>query len=515
MAIMPQRSALAAYPPLITALARDLSAEVVETHISWVLLGDGRAWKIKKPLTLAFLDYGTLAQRENACREELRLNRRLAPSIYLGVTPIGGSAEAPRLGAEPAIEWTVEMRRFDCTQEFQRLCATGALAPRHLIALAQQIADFQRAAAVAPPNSPYGTPENVLAEARENFAELTALLPASDGPTLAQLAVWTENEFERIAPILAERRQQGCVREGHGDLHLGNLVLIDDVPVAFDGIEFNASLRWIDVASEVAFTWADLLDHCQPGLAACFLSVWREASGDTGALAVMRFFAAYRAVVRAKVAAIRATQEKADHRTGAAAADCAAGRDYLALAGRIAVPPAPTLTITVGVSGSGKTTASSTLLAADGDGMLLRLRSDVERKRLFGLAPLAESASVVNAGIYTREATLRTFALLREFADELLRAGWSVVVDAAFLRRAERDEFRQLAAARSTAFRILECTAPVDELRRRVTLRTGDASEATVEVLDRQLGVFEPLGEDETGERIVQAAATTTANSIE
>lgn len=470
-------------PPLIDALRTRFAAELVETHASWVLLAGDTAWKIKKPVTLPFLDYGTLARREAACHAELRLNRRLAPGLYLAAVPIGGTPGNPQLDALPAIEWAVKMRRFDSAQQLDRLCARGGLTVAHLDGLVAHLVDFQRAAAIALPGSRFGSPPQVLAAAEENFDELRQLLPPAEQEPAQELDRWTQQEFARIEPLLRQRQRDGFVREGHGDLHLGNLALIDGAVVPFDGIEFNDDLRWIDVASDIAFAWIDLLDHRQPGLAAWFLNAWREASGDTAALAVMRFYAVYRAVVRAKIAAIRA--------------DLAQAREYLALARRLAVPPGPTLTITVGLSGSGKTVASSARLATDVTGSTLRLRSDVERKRLFGLAPLATSASSVAGGIYTPEATQRTYAHLRADSATLLAAGWSVIVDAAFLRRAEREDFRALARQHSAEFRILECAAPLEELRRRIAGRRDDASEATLAVLERQLDWFEALTPEE------------------
>jgi predicted kinase len=310
------------------------------------------------------------------------------------------------------------------------------------------------------------------------------------------LAGWTETEFAHRAGEFAARKQQGFIREGHGDLHLGNLALIDDRVTPFDCIEFNEDFRWIDSASEIAFVWIDLLDHARPGLAAWFLNAWLETGGDVGAVPVLRFYAVYRAVVRAKIAALRARQE--DAKTARSELD--AVRTYLELAAGIAKPPAPTLVITCGLSGSGKTTASSarvldpSLAAA---GSILRLRSDVERKRLFGLAPHDSSNSAPDAGIYTAEATTQTYARLLALARELLRAGWPVIVDAAFLKRAERDSFAALAAELSVGFNILATEAPPEELRRRLLARSGDASEATVAILERQLEWFEPPAEDE------------------
>lgn len=483
----------AAPPPLIAALQRHLEAERMETHASWILLTPTRAWKIKKPIALPFLDYSTLEKRAAACRAELAINRRHAPDLYLDALPIGGTPDHPLPGLEPALEWAVLMRRFDESRRLDHVCARGELAPAQVEALARAIHAFQDSAAVAPAASRFGAPAQVLAPALENFDELRRLLPAESQPLVEALAAWTAATHTALSETLAARKAAGRVREGHGDLHLGNLVLLDGAVTPFDAIEFNEDFRWIDVASELAFTWVDLLDHGAGGLAAWLLNAWRESSGDTGALGILRWYAVYRAVVRAKVAAIRAAQE-----AGAASrdADLALAGEYLALAERIAHPVPPTLTITAGLSGAGKSTASAARLLADATGGTLRLRSDVERKRLFGLAAHESSASIPG-GIYGADANLRTYARLRQDAATLLAAGWSVIVDAAFLRRAERDDFRALADESAVPFRILPCEAPEAELRRRLRARGSDASEATEAVLDRQLEWFEPPSADE------------------
>jgi predicted kinase len=249
--------------------------------------------------------------------------------------------------------------------------------------------------------------------------------------------------------------------------------------VPFDCIEFNEDFRWIDVASEIAFTWIDLIDHGRPGLACWLLNEWLVWSGDFGALAVLRFYAVYRAMVRAKVAALRGDGEEA--------------RNYIAMAETLGVPPPLTFTITFGLSGSGKTAASSTLLLADETASTVRIRSDVERKRLFGLAPDADSGG----SIYSPDATLRTYGRLAAIARTALDDGWPVIVDAAFLKHGEREAFRSLAAASGVPCRILACEAPADELRRRLRERANDASEATVAVLEQQLLWVEPLTSEE------------------
>lgn len=489
------------HPPLIRALldpARTgLSApvELVETHASWVLLSGDDAYKIKKPVSLSFLDYGSLEKRRACCEAELRLNRRYAAELYLGVVPIAGTVEAPVLGGPgPAIEYAVHMRRFPEALRLDHIARRSELTATHMTSLAAEIAAFHGDAAVAAADSRFGTPDLVLAEALENFEELERLMPTPDGRRrLDALREWTRTEFRHRRQAFAARKAHGRVRECHGDLHLGNLVLLGERVVPFDCIEFSDDFRWIDVASELAFTLVDLLDHGQGGLACWLLNEWLAATGDYAALAVLRFYAVYRAMVRTKVAAIRAGQEEG----AGAAADFAAARGYLDLAEALCRPPPATLTITHGVSGSGKSRASRLRLLADTACATVRLRSDVERKRLFGLAAGARSGSPVDGGIYTPAANTATYRRLEALAQQALHAGWSVIVDAAFLRRGERDDFRRLAANNDVPFAILACAAPVEELRRRVAARQGDPSEATLEVLEKQLGWLEPLAPEE------------------
>lgn len=442
--------------------------ELLETHISWLLLAGEFAYKLKKPVTLPFLDYGSVDKRRACCEAELRLNRRYAPQLYLGLAEFDG---------EPA----VKMRRFDQAARLDQVSRRGELTPGHLSDLARTLATFHAGADSAPADSRFGSPEVVLAAAMENFDELDDLLPLH-APRLARLRSWTHGEFTRQRAGMAERKRQGRVRECHGDLHLGNLVLLDGKVVPFDCIEFNDAFRWIDVANEIAFTYVDLLDHGKPGLAGWLINEWLVWSGDFGALAVLPFYAVYRAVVRAKVAAIRAQADEA--------------AQYLAMAEDLTARPPPGLTITFGLSGSGKTTQSTARLLADPRAATIRLRSDVERKRLFGLAPDADSGGA----IYGAEATTRTYRRLAELARQALTDGWSVIVDAAFLRRAERDAFRRLADSARVPFAILACDAPADELRRRLATRAGDASEADTRVLELQLDWQEPLDAAEAAE---------------
>jgi aminoglycoside phosphotransferase family enzyme/predicted kinase len=436
---------------------------------------------------LGFADFSTLARRRRCCALELALNRRLAPGLYRDVVAITGTRAAPRIGGPGrALEYAVQMVQFPQHLLAAAQLEAGRLAPPHFDALARDVAAFHRRARRATALVPRGVPAAAHAAVRETFTQLRALPGLARRALLARLERWSEARFVALAPELGERRRDGRVRECHGDLHLGNLVLLDERLVMFDCIEFNPALRWIDTASEVAFTVMDLHRRGAARLARRFLSAWLEASGDYGALRVLDYFLVYRALVRAKVAAIRAAQ--CGPGTPARAAALEGSREYLGLALGFTRRRRPQLVITHGVSGSGKSTAAQALVEGEG---LVRVRSDVERKRLHGLPPLARSGAAPGAGPYGAAATARTYALLERRAAEILDAGYGVVVDATFLRRDQRARFAALARRRRCPFRILACAAPREVLRRRIGARHGDPSEATAAVLDAQLRAVE------------------------
>ncbi|HET9822929.1 MAG TPA: AAA family ATPase [Burkholderiaceae bacterium] len=500
---------LAAHERLVSALLADPAAMAVppqqrhrlQTAISSLVVAGDAVFKLRKPLRLDFLDFATPDRRRDDCLDELRLNRRTAPQVYVDVLPITGTPEAPRLGGNPAraIDWALRMRRFDDTQRLDRLAERGALDATTIDALAAALAAFH---ATLPPSPPaYGTPQAVRHWALENFDELAAGPAAlSHAPRLRALRAWTEAETERLAPLLAARHRAGFVREGHGDLHLGNIVLVDGKPLPFDCLEFNAALRHSDVMADLAFAFMDLQRHGLAPLAWRLASTWAEHSGDHAGLAALHFFAVYRALVRAKVALLRAAQHDAQ-------AQAAFERD-LALAERLAAPRAGPLhlVITSGVSGSGKSTLAQALVEALG---AIRLRSDVERKRLYGVALTARPDAAQAAVLYSREATERTYARLGELAAALLDAGLPVIVDAAFLRRAERDAIRTLGMTHGARVTLVECHAPEAMLAARVRERLAaerDASDATPAVLAQQLRWREPADDDEQPLRLATEA---------
>lgn len=487
----------AAYPHTPSAVT------VRETHISWVFLTGRYAYKVKKPVATPFLDFSTLERRRFYCEEEVRLNQRFARELYLGVVPITGSAEHPRVGGigEP-LEYAVQMRQFPEEALLSRMIAAGTLRIEHIDALARMIAEVHQRATPAEPTSPWGRPAEIVKPALDNFDLLAQDLDDADRHAAAELRAWTEAAAQRLPDVWQQRRAAGWVRECHGDLHLGNLLWWGglETPLGgeagritpFDCIEFNPSLRWIDVVSDVAFTVMDLADRGRPDFAHRLQNAWLEETGDYSGLAVWRWYLVYRAMVRAKVASLRAAQEQDApdaHRRSLREAG-----NYIHLAEASARPSAPRLIITHGVSGSGKTTGAQLLVDRLG---AIRIRSDVERKRLAGLAPTAASHSGVAEGLYTPARTAQTYTALVHFARQSLHAGYTTVVDAAFLRRADRDQFRRLAGECGVPFVIVPFEAAEGVLLERLASRRGDASEATAAVLRKQLADQQPLESDE------------------
>src|SRR6266702_4927553 len=471
--------------------------ELIETHISWVFLAGEYAYKVKKPVDLGFLDFSTLKARRFYCEEELRLNRRTAPELYLGVVPITAGASGPRLGgAGEAIEYALRMRRFPQEALADSMARRGKLRTAQIDAIAAAIAAFHATIPSAPQDSAFGAPEHVAAPALDNFEQLRKLgANPGEAVRLERLRAWTVNEGSRLHDVFAARRRGGFVRECHGDLHLRNIVFLEGRPLPFDCIEFDPELRWIDMASEVAFLAMDLLEHGLEAAAWRFLNADFETTGEYAGVRVLRYYLVYRATVRAKIACIRAHQPG----TGESA-QCTSDRqyrDYLVLAESLAAPARPALVLMHGLAGSGKTTIAQAILERIG---AVRVRSDVERKRLHGLAARARTHAAPYAGIYAPETTRLTYDRLKQIVRDILESGRTAIVDAAFLRRAEREEFRGLAAELEARFLIVWCRASEAALRRRVAQREAagnDASEAGIEVLENQIATQEPLGADE------------------
>ncbi|MCG6863786.1 MAG: AAA family ATPase [Chromatiaceae bacterium] len=467
--------------------------EHLETHISHVLLAGDYAYKLKKPLDLGFLDYSTREKRRFCCDEELRLNRRLAPKFYLAVVPIAGSIERPRVGGEgEVIEYAVKMRRFGQDDLLTRLSISRSLAD----CIAERLADFHATVPATDDASEYGTHSALIGPMLENFEQIRAHL--SDEKMLARLQpleIWTRARRDALWHVLDRRRREGRIRECHGDMHRGNIALVDGGLVIFDGIEFNPELRWIDTMSELAFLVMDLEEAGEADGARRLLNRYLELSGDYAGLLVLDFYKVYRAMVRAKVTAIRLGQE--DVEPGEAARDREDFERYVALAEGYTKGKPKGLIITHGVSGTGKSRLAMELRERL---PLIHIRSDLERKRLFGLPVQARTGSGIQAGIYTPEAGDRTYRRLQELASLVLDAGYSPFVDATFLKMSRRAPFLGLATQKGCPCIILDLAASSNLLRERVGRRQAkgtDPSEADLRVLEAQLASDEPLAQAE------------------
>ncbi len=462
---------------------------LIETHISWILLTGTFAYKIKKPVDFGFLDFSTLEKRRHYCEEELRLNRRFAPQIYLDVIEIRGSETRPRIdGSGNVIEYAVKMIEFPQSCLLSSHAGNHELSPRIIDAVADRISEFHAGSDRAAEESDFGSANLAARWSEENLVHIATAIPPEYLPNgYFELKRWyRENDW--LLQAIEDRKAAGFVRECHGDLHLGNMALINDEITLFDCIEFNPELRWIDTISEVAFVAMDLHARGYPEYCWRFLNRYFSHSGDYAGVQLLRYYFVYRALVRAKVEALRVDQE---HLVGDSYREhLAPAIDYIELAAEWASSHRAGLIVMHGLSGSGKSTVAAQLAEALG---ALQVRSDVERKRLFELAATADSESALGQGIYTAEATAATYQRLGEVASEVMAADFTVIVDATLLQESQRRPFLELEAGRPGNRIIIDCEAPEDELRRRIVAREHDASEANLEVLTHQLQTRQPL----------------------
>jgi aminoglycoside phosphotransferase family enzyme/predicted kinase len=458
----------------------------VETHISVIYLAGRFAYKIKKPVDLGFVDFTDAAARQHDCNEEVRLNRRLAPKLYLGVVPVVRLGRTRKIGAQGTpVEHAVRMRRFDERDLFSHLLTRGELGAAQIGRVAERLAVFHRRASTPPPHSLLGTATFV----RTQMATVLTSLEREAGSLVpAGVRQWCEREADRLAGHFEARRAGGFVRECHGDLHLDNIVRKGNDAVMFDCIEFSDALRWIDVASDLAFLLMDLRAHGRDDLASMLLNGWLQRTGDFGTLPVLRFYLVYRALVRALVEVLKAR--------GSPATDgLARARNYVACATRIASAPQPYLLLCHGYSGSGKSVASEALANCIG---AIRLSSDTERKRQRAFAPPDHHA--LPAVAYSRKAIDSHYDALLAIARQILEAGYPVLMDATFLKQRHRASFIELACVFDVPVFLLDFHTSARQLAERVRKRAtdpGQSSDANAAVLVRQLANEEPLTPDE------------------
>jgi uncharacterized protein len=475
-------------PPTGDALAAELArpeaygdrtgvVEVRETHISWVFLTADRAYKLKKPVTLPFVDYGTAQRRRAMCEEEVRLNRRLAPDVYLGTRAVIPTAEGVVLapaGHPEAIDHVVEMRRFDEDRTLAARVSHGGEYYPALIAVGRRLAEFHAGAAA--PDAGHATAALHLALA-ENIDTLLALAPDREfARHVAALARFTESFFTARRDEIETRAAAGRVRDGHGDLRAEHVLLEHGVEIV-DCLEFDPALRVSDVGCDLAFLIMDLEALGSPVAARAVLDGYRDAGGDPGDDALLAFFAVYRALVRAKVSLVRATQSADPPRL----IDYARAR--ISLAERFAWRASqPGLVVFAGLSATGKTRLATALANRSGLG---QLNSDPVRKRLLGVAPGARAGAAAYGESFNR----RTYEELGRLARrELDRAG-GVIVDATFRRAADQESFLEALGGLPARSVVVECLAPLSvrlERARRRLGTSGVVSDADAEVVRRQ-----------------------------
>jgi aminoglycoside phosphotransferase family enzyme/predicted kinase len=487
-----------------------------ETHLSWVLVAGGFAYKIKKALHFDFVDFSTLAARRFYCEKELKLNRRLAPDLYLSVEAITGSVDQPVIGGSGlAIDYLVKMRAFDQAALWSARVANRSLSAAEVDSLVKQIACFHRVSDRAPQQSTWSTAQTIKQTADDNLSALSTLTAGSDAAGMVQeLLEWQHNLRLALRQTFDNHKIWGFVRECHGDLHTGNVMTLNEQACAFDCIEFSEALRWIDVMNDIAFMYMDLECLGLPALAARLLDGYLSETGDYTGLAVLRYYHIERALIRAKVCLIRAAQHRAAFQDCAAATARTGGSgnsdlglgpalQYLKFAIRATASPVAAIMITHGFSGSGKSTFSQILVELTG---AVRLRSDIERKRLNGIVCTNRNVVPVVHGMYAPALSEATYAHLLALTREVVAAGYAVIIDAAFLKKHQRTAFRELSEELSVPFFLFDLQAHVDILRRRLAARQhlqSHASDADIAVLEYQIATEEQLTGGEEEVRIV------------
>ncbi|WP_339742346.1 AAA family ATPase [uncultured Rubinisphaera sp.] len=466
--------------------------QLIETHSAWVILTGKYAYKIKRPVDLGFLDFSTLEKRKFYCEQEIVLNNRLTQDLYIKIVPITRCVDHYKFdGRGETVEWAVKMHQFSQSALFSHLINAGDLTVTQIDALSQKVAVFHGEARQVDRQDDYGSFESISQAAINNFEvfESNSKFSVWDSK-VRNLQQWTIDSLKTLEPVFEKRKIEGMVRECHGDLHLNNIIWRNQQVEIFDGIEFNPHLRWIDVINDLAFCLMDLEANDRLDLANRLLNNYLEQTGDYNGLQVLRFYMAYRAMVRAKVNRIRLSQNHEDDVHSTSAQLC---EKYLNLAELYSKPSSPRLVIMHGLSASGKSSISKSLAEFSG---AIRIRSDVERKRKS--TDIGQSETAKN--LYSQNQIKKTYLLLLELSHKILNSGYSVIVDATFLKQENRLLFLNLAKARRIPFAILSCTASEEELRRRLEKRGHQGksvSDADGNVLTQQIASQDALNSEE------------------
>jgi aminoglycoside phosphotransferase family enzyme/predicted kinase len=478
-------------PSLILAMLRPefyphatSGIQLLQTHISYLLLTGAYAYKVKKPVDLGFLDFGTLDRRRHFCLEELRLNRRGAEGLYLDVVPIARDGGRFRLGgAGEPVEYAVKMRQFPQDSLCRTMLERGVLTDAHVLSLAATVARYHSGAATDDHIRSFGLPERLREGLEQNYAATERFV---GGPQTRlqfdETRAFTDRFLRDREDLLLARVRGGHVRECHGDLHLNNISFWEDRILLFDCIEFSEALRFVDTAYDTAFTAMDLEAKGRPDFANLFLNAYAEQTGDWEAFRVMPLYQCRQAYVRAKVNSILAEEVVSDRAAFRRATQEAAA--YYRLAWHYARPRSGTILLMCGLSGAGKSTVARALAKRVG---AVHIRSDAVRKHSAGI-PLGTRAGT---DVYSEDMTRRTYDRLLRLAGTLASEGHTVILDAKFNRSADRTAALDTAARGGLPAHILHCSAHHGVLRERLRSRTGDVSDAHSGLMDEQERTWE------------------------
>ncbi|MEA5505375.1 AAA family ATPase [Halotia wernerae UHCC 0503] len=464
--------------------------QLVQTHISYVLLTGDYAYKLKKPANFGFLDFSTLEKRQHFCHEELRLNQRGAAELYLEVLPITQAGEQYHLGgtSEP-VEYVLKMCQFPQESLFSKLFEQGKLNETHLEELGRVVAQYHAKIATNDYIHSFGEVPQVRAAFDENYEQTEKYI---GGPQTQvqfdETKAYTERFFAERQELFESRIQNDYIRECHGDLHLRNIALWQDKILLFDCIEFNEQFRFVDVMFDIAYAVMDLEAQQRKDLSNAYLNTYIEQTGDWEGLQVLPIYLNRQSYVRAKVTSFLLDDPGVPTAVKEEAAKTAA--EYYKLAWEYTKPKQGQLILMSGLSGSGKSTTAKYLARQLG---AIHIRSDAVRKHLGGIS-LSERGG---DDLYTAEMTQKTYARLLELGTILANQGFSVILDAKY----DQQQLRQTAIAQAEKhqlpLKIISCTAPIEVLQERLVNRTGDIADATVDLLTSQMQQAEPFTDAE------------------
>ena len=505
-----------AHPALVQALlrpgaypvdARSARVELVETHVSYLFLTGSYVYKVKKPVDYGFLDFTSLERRRHFCHQEVLLNRRLSPEVYLGVVDVRRDGDSYAVdGPGETVEYAVQMRQLSRSQAMSELLRRRALGTAQVRQVAERVHSFHQAAETGPDITALGGLETVRNNVLENFAQTERYIEQTvSRRDFRRAQAYSQAFLAEREDLFAQRAEAGRIMDGHGDLHSAQIFLDGDVAI-IDCIEFNERFRYGDVASDLAFLAMDLDYYRRDDLSRTLVDAYIEASGDRGIEDVLDFYKCYRAWVRGKVTSFRLDDPSLSPQAKRSLVDEA--RRYFRLASRYARPSGPVLLLTAGLVGTGKSS-----LALDLAGPLEAevLTSDVIRKEMAGIPVTERQFAPWGTGLYTEESIEDTYVELHRRAEASLQSGRAVVLDASYRKRSWREAALDIAHRANVPALVLECVAPEEDVRARLERRLRRSrvpSDGRWEIYAQQKASYEPLTEISASEYLIIETAS-------